>query len=212
MPKNESRISYKTYRTSTLGRRIGHMFGRKESIYSYLDTIFSDSEMPDASGFVFMYGQARRFPEVVDWCREFNVSVVHLMRENSLKILVSRQVAKSRGVYFSTRPLERTAVTLDVNRLEAALKKMDSTVEYHQHLFSTLPYTEVTYENLVTHRNVEFRRILEFLETDMDQELTTDVVKTSPDSLSMLIENYSEVCEVLRGSPYKRFLDDVETA
>ena len=116
-------------------------------------------------------------------------------------------MAKSRGVYFSTSPLEPTVVTLEVGNLEATLRKMDSMVEHYRQSYSNLPYLEVIYENLVAHPNVEFRRILGFLGTDPDEALATDVIKTSPDSLRTLIENYSDVCEALAGSPYKRFLD-----
>ena len=83
MPKNAGQITYRTYRTESLRRRLGHMIWRRKSIYAYLNGVFSNSEMLDAFGFNCMYGQVRRFPEVMDWCREFNVRVVHLIRENS---------------------------------------------------------------------------------------------------------------------------------
>ena len=205
MPKNANPTTYRTYRNLSLERKLKHAFMRRKSICTYLNQTFSDAQKFDAFGFNFLYGQARRFPEVIDWCKQANVKVIHLIRKNTLKVLVSRLVAKKRGVYISTVPVERITVTLNVRTLIPEIQKMESIVDKYQKVFSTFPFMEVFYEDLLAQRSAEYGRIARFLNVDSEGELTTNVVKTSPDRLEELIDNYDDVRRALFDSHPKYF-------
>jgi len=118
---------------------------------------------------------------------------------------VSRLVARKRGVYISTVPVERITVTLNVRTLIPEIQKMESIVDKYQKVFSTFPLMEVFYEDLLAQRSVEYGRIARFLNVDSEGELTTNVMKTSPDRLEELIENYDDVRRALLDSHPKYF-------
>lgn len=207
MTKNTNAITYRSYRTGSFERKLRHAFGRNELIYTYLNEFFRDKKEVDALGFKFMYGQNRQYPQVRQWCKERNVKVIHLIRENTLKIIVSRHVAKKRSVYMSTEPLQPASAKLDIWKLKAEIRKARKLVETNRNLFSACACMEVFYENFVNERGKESKRILNFLEADASEQLTTSLIKTSQDEIGPSVENYQEVCKVLSGSPYEQFLD-----
>lgn len=170
------------------------------------ELFFNEAEV-DAFGFKFMYGQNRRYPQVRQWCKEHGVKVIHLVRKNALKAIVSRHIAKKRGIYMSTKPLEPVRTKLKPRKLVAEIRKAGNMVEKNRVLFSACPYLEVFYEDFVIETGEISKRILNFLETDESQQLTCDLVKTNIDALGPLVENYQEVCKALSGSPYEQLLD-----
>lgn len=206
LPRNANEITYRHWRTASLGRMLKHWLTQQESINAYLEDLCSKQPALDAFGFKLMYGQAKQYPAVVDWCREHDVRVVHLVRRNALKMVVSRQVALKRGVYLSTRPVDAMTVSLDTRRLISDLRKLDTLVQRNRELFSTLPYLETSYEAMLADRDEELRRIMNFIGCDVHLEVSSDLVKTSPDSLETVVDNYGEVCETLAGSRFETYL------
>lgn len=206
LPQNTNEITYRHWRTASPGRMLKHWLAQQQSINAYLEDLCSRQPALDAFGFKLMYGQAKRYPAVVDWCRENDVRVVHLVRWNALKMVVSRQVALKRGFYLSTRPVDAVTVRLDTDRLISDLQKLDSLVQHNRKLFSTLPFLETSYEALMEDRDEELRRIMNFIGCDVHLQVSSDLVKTSPDSLETLIDNYGEVCERLAGSRFESYL------
>jgi hypothetical protein len=65
----------------------------------------------------------------------------------------------------------------------------------------------IQYENLLTHRDREVGRILEFLEVDGEFRLSTNLTKMNPDDLVDIIANYHEVAGILQGTEYESYLD-----
>lgn len=206
MPRNRNAITYRSYRQSSLHRRLRDLLARGESINSYLADVYALQTRYHAVGFKLMYGQADRFPEVVDWCYQNNVRVVHLVRRNSLKMIVSRQIAAKRGVYLSNKPVKPVSINLNVRRLKSQLRRADELVDANRRRFASLPYVEVVYEDFLADQASHLRRILEFLECESGVPLASDLVKTSPDSLEMLIDNYDDVRRALAGTAFEAHL------
>lgn len=204
--RNRNRIAYRAYRNASLSRRLAHLFRRKQLVSDYLDELFAATGDVDAIGFKLMYNQARELPEVVQWVKEHNAKVIHLLRVNMLKTFVSHSVARARGVYHSTKALEPIKVRLDPAKVLAALTRTTQLVETYRGIFAGNPYLEVTYESFAAHRDDESRRVLEFLNVEPLLPLTTDLVKINPDSLERLIENYEEIVRALKGTAYEPFL------
>ncbi|HZD52497.1 MAG TPA: hypothetical protein VE175_05580 [Woeseiaceae bacterium] len=207
MPKNRNEITYRSYRSASLRRRMRHLLRRRQSIGIYLSGIYGEHSGIGARGFKLMYGQARRYPEVVEWCNAADVRVVHLIRRNALKTVVSRQVALMRGVYLSTGPVQPVSVTLDTRRLVPELERAGHLVEENRALFSSLPYVELSYEDFLVGQDEQVRRILSFLDCEENVQLSSELVKTSPDSLDKLIDNYEDVCRSLAGTPFEEYLE-----
>lgn len=207
LSKNRGAIAYRAYRTAFLGRRLAHLFRRKQLIDSYLTNLYTATNGVDAVGFKFMYGQAHKLPEVVAWLKEHDVKVIHFIRANFLKTIVSRRVAYARGIYHSTKTLDVIKVRLQPTQLKTEMARMRGLIEKYRGVFADNPYLEITYEAFVNRQDGETRRVLSFLNIDSFAPLRTDLVKINPDSLQELIENYQEVAAALKGTDFERFLD-----
>jgi LPS sulfotransferase NodH len=153
-----------------------------------------------------MYSQAREFPQVVRWAKKEDINIIHLIRSNVLKMLVSREVAKLRDIYHSTKKVEPIKISLKTFRLKARLKNISRQVDVYRSMFKDIPYLEITYENFVANRDEETRRLLGFLEIDMRVPLISDLVKLNPETLADVIENYDQVAQTLEGTAFERFL------
>ena len=154
-----------------------------------------------------MYGQAKLYPQVIDWCYENDVRFVHLIRNNCLKMTVSRILARQRGLYHSTRAVAPSKVTLNADRILHQLDEMRNKVVQHQDAISRCRNIEVFYEDYVKREQDEAKRILEFLGVDYIAPLSSNLVKINPNSLRDLISNYDEIASRLRGSPYEHLLE-----
>ncbi|MGH7927071.1 MAG: sulfotransferase, partial [Candidatus Binatia bacterium] len=138
---------------------------------------------------------------------ENQIRVVHLVRRNTLKMIVSREIARKRGIYLSTRSLKPVRVMLKTDRLASELRRLESMVDKHRKVFSANCCLEVEYERLIGDCDRETNRILGFLGVEPAGPLGSKLVKTSADSLLELVENYQHVCAALKESPYEGMLD-----
>lgn len=205
---NHNSETYLTYRTATLNRRLAHLFQRKQLIAEYLMNLYTASEPSgDAVGFKLMYPQIRQLPEITAWIKEHKIKVIHLIRQNTLKVIVSHQAAKKRKLYHLTRPLEQVSkIHLPPRKVKTSLVYLTQQVQKYRRIFADNPYLEVTYESFVAHQDYETQRILQFLQIEPFIPLTSPLVKINPDSLPELIENYEEITRVLRGTTFEQFL------
>jgi LPS sulfotransferase NodH len=204
-PKPET---YRTYRTSSLSRRIAHWFQRKQLINRYLADLYATGDgNTDALGFKLMYSQANQLPEVVTWIREHNVKVIHLIRLNTLKAVISHQIAKASKIHHSTRPIaQQVKVSLPPQKVKASLMYRTQQIDQYRQMFSDNPYLEVTYEAFVSDPDEETRHILQFLDIEQFAPLTSPLVKINSDSLTELIDNYDEVARTLKGTAFENLL------
>lgn len=214
MPRNRNEITYRSYRQSSWIHRFTHLLSQQRLVHAYLDHVASSAK-PGASawGFNLMYNQAIKYPATLSWCRRNDVRIIHLLRRNLLKVLTSREVARKRKsttksdpVYLSTKPLPRTTVVLPVASLRTKLDQLAELVDQYRARFADSPYLELEYEMLVADQEAEISRILDFL-CVKKASLHSTLIKTSPDSLRDIIENYQAVCEELRGTKYEACLD-----
>ena len=100
--KKESDYSYRTYFGANYSRKILNVFNRASAVKGYLDEFYSRNNC-GATGFKFMYGQARsfppRFPSVLDYAKKNEIKIIHNICSNYLRLLTSRVSAKKSGVY-----------------------------------------------------------------------------------------------------------------
>ncbi len=205
---NHDPEAYLTYRTANMGRRLTHLFQRKQLIDKYLLDIYSpNGNNTQAVGFKLMYPQIRQLPEIVDLVKEQNIKVIHLIRQNTLKVIASHQAAKKRKLYHITRPLDCISkVHLTPRKVKSSLVYLTQQVQMYRQVFANNPYLEVTYESFVANRDYETQRILKFLQIEPFVPLTSPLVKINPESLSDLIENYDEIVRILRGTTFEHLL------
>lgn len=158
-------------------------------------------------GFQLMYDQLADYRPLQKWVTDSNVSIVHLIRQNALKLLLSRLVAKKTGQYQFAREGSKPKVFLDPTIITAQLDKIVSKREKMSKKFPDNPYLEITYERFFSKYFEESKRIFAFLGVARaEMEFPSFLRKLNPDSLKDRIENYDEIAMVLKGTPYQVLL------
>lgn len=200
---------YYKYRSSSLKRRVAHWLGRDNLIREFLSGLYAENHGTDAVGFKVNYSQINRYPVVVSWIKENDLRIIHLIRSNLLKRLVSHKIANIRDLRHSTRSVETTAVYIDPTILiEDFRRRQDRFARYRKRFADDFkkPFLEVEYESLMADFESEMHRVLEFLEIDDFMPLTSELVKVNPNTLADIVENYDEVKQALAGSEFEPFL------
>jgi hypothetical protein len=194
---------------------------RNHITHEYLDTIYASKQGKAAVGIDVKYNQFEIVYGLAQTLLEKRISVVHLVRQNILKTLLSSrlngmQKELGRKSHDTKLPPPVQVVLKPDVHLFAEFQQRQAQIQFYRALFSErLPYLEVTYEGLVGNSNAGIAhgdtidRVLDFLGvTKGDIELHTQLKKTNPRSLRDLIANYEEVAEVLRKTQWKYLLDE----
>jgi Sulfotransferase family len=201
-PLHHNEFGYGRFLHESMMRRIQNLFMRRKLVESYLDTILNS---PDhrATGFKLILSQSRRYPMVLPYLRRHNTRVIHIVRENVLKTLVSRTTKRVTNVASSTKPVARAPVTLPAEKLPAQLERLRRSNEAWKKETHGMPYLRVTYEDFVAERERELGRMLEFLEVDNLPDVKSSMVKVNPDDMREIIANYDAVERSLKGTPFE---------
>lgn len=197
---------FNEFRSASTGRQIDYIFRRRQLIDSFLTQVFAPADGVEAMGVRLAYSQADKYPEILAWALENDVGIIHLVRENSLKAIVSDFTARKRGVYHSTSKVKRITIQLSPRKLKRRLTGLMKRIEKYRAMFKGRRYCEVSYESFVVNRETETKRILDFLQIDQVVPLTTNLVKQNPDSLEDILENYEEIAQALKDTIFERYL------
>ena len=185
------------------------LFFYKKLVEEFLNhlQVSADPET-QAMGFKLMYNQLN--PKLKNFLLENNYKIVHLIRRNYLKIVISRETAQKREFYHAKEgdEIERVKINLDINVLYQNLDEISIEVEKNRNEFSNFNYHEVYYEDFVEDRDSETLKILQFLSVS-DQGLSNKdfpLKKINTDNLDEIINNFSDVESSLKESKYAAFL------
>jgi hypothetical protein len=159
-----------------------------------------------ATGIRVSYGQTEKYPVVLDWVKESNASVIHLIRKNPLKAIVSHFTAKKRRMYHTTSKVNKVTVRLSPRKLRREATKRLYEIEKYRRLFKHQHYYELNYESFIEDRDDETHRILDFLGIDKFVSLNSNLVKQNPDSLDDILENFQEIKKAFKGSIFEKYL------
>jgi LPS sulfotransferase NodH len=198
---------YYKYRSSSPRRQISHRFRRKQLVYGCLDDYWRT--LPNnvrTIGFKLSYNHVKKYPAIAEWVREHDVRIIHFIRHNILKTILSLETAQRRQVYHSTQKVEPVRIHLHPGKLLRNLTRRTRAIEKYRAMFGDKPYLEVFYESFVADRDSETRRILQFLDIDEFMPLETDLVKLNPNSIEDIIENYEKVAKALEGTVFEKYL------
>ena len=198
------------YRMKNLSNRMRYYTRRQALVNDFLrDDIFTPGADFPAAGFRLIYEMSAKYPQIAQWARQKDARVIHLIRGNLLKTYISTVTA---AIHKMRHPREgaeiRTVkIHIDPQELLTELNKRVALIEEQRQLFSDCHCHEVFYEDFVADRTKESVRMLRFLGVDESRELTTDLLKINPESLSDLVENYEEICAALKGTQHEKYLD-----
>jgi len=139
------------------------------------------------------------------------LSVIHLLRRNRLRILTSLDIALATDRWLEsdkhTRTHEPVTVRIDpetiVDRIEQIARLENSAREN----MCRHSYMELYYEEMVLDPRKEIGRALSFL--GIERSISNEEVglrRQNPNPLSETIENFDEIACVLSGTEYEEYL------
>lgn len=208
---------------------------RAKVIDAYLDHIFteeaylklrdSDHSIPCKSlqviGLDIKYTDFKDESAILPLLRQKNVKIIHLIRKNHLKQLISgyhndMKKKLSRKAHMTYSP-EQVKIKIPVGQnLLSKIKEIESDViNFRKVINQNFEYLEVFYEDLVNTTNLdntgieasELDRIYRFLGVhERPHDLQTNLRKTNSDKLSDIVENYDDVRNTLESAEL-RYLD-----
>lgn len=194
------------FRSASLKRQGDYVLRRKQLIGTFLTELYTSTAGVKVVGIRLSYIQAKKYPEVLEWALENDVGIVHLIRKNPLKAIVSHFSARKRGVHHSTSKAERVAIRLSPLRLKRRLTRLTKQIEEYRAMLAGQRHLEVYYETFTANRDAETQRLLDFLEIDQSVPLTSNLVKLNPDSLESILENYDEITRAFEGTVFEKYL------
>lgn len=197
-------LSYQNYLGHHFLRRFGHYVFRQKVMHRYLEEIYSVPGYK-AIGFKLMANQLRSFPSLIPYINTHDVKVVHVIRENTFAILLSRLVMEARGFAHATSEDKHvTTVTVPTSNLIKRLEEIRNAGLYWNNIFSDCPfYTMITYESLVEKRTSVTRDVLKFIGVDPGIELKSELVRSNKAPISEVVENIEEVRACLNGTEFE---------
>lgn len=195
---------------------------------AFLNSLLTPSVIPAhvrAVGFKVMYNQMSLWPKFAylapragqllqdrplrRWLRSNRVIIIHTLRRNRLKILVSHELAGQTGRFHSRDPASReSSVVVPVRGLQARLRRIEAAERAARHSIRGMPTIEVFYEDYAGAQACEQDvRLCAALGQDLPEAgLSSSLTKVSSDDLRRTIRNYDEVAAKLSGTRFERFL------
>ena len=140
-----------------------------------------------------------------------DIKVIHLKRRNILKTHLSRKraVLTDKWENLDGSEAKERPITLDYEEcLQDFVQTRAWEQEYDQY-FQDHPFLAVTYEDLASNKEVELRRIEDFLAIE-HKPLTPETFKQSRKPLYETIANYDELRTRFEGTPWESFFNEVE--
>jgi LPS sulfotransferase NodH len=199
--------------------------GMRNSFLATLTDSASASEDADAIGFKIMYNQMSLWPKLAylspragrlfedpafrRWLHANRVIVIHTLRRNHLKILVSHRLAAESG-RFHSRDAEaaKRQIVLPVKGLVPRLHLIAAGEKAARTAIRDLPIVEVWYEDYVGSQGPAYEaRLCQALGQQIPPSgLASALTKVSSDDLRDTVRNYDQVVEVLKGTRFEPFL------
>jgi LPS sulfotransferase NodH len=164
-----------------------------------------------AVGFQLMYNQLRDYKYLKEWIHANNVSLLHLTRENILKLYLSRLVARGTGRYHSFQTEANNApfqkIFVDPKTVLPQLRNIFKQRERMSGMFASNSILEFSYEAFFSNYAEVSRNIFSFLGLENAIVKFPSLTKVNPELINDMIENYDEICWVLKGTQFEQFLD-----
>lgn len=195
---------------------------------SFLDTLFDADNIPGdvgAVGFKVMYNQLSLWPTLAyfapkgggllqdrplrNWLSVNDVIIVHTLRRNRLKVLVSHELAAQSGQYHSRDPeSENRSVVIPLIGLKARLRRIEAAERVARATIRGLQTIEIVYEDYVSTGGAEQDAGLctALGQPVLKDGLTSPLRKVSSDDLRDTVQNYDQVATYLSGTRFERFL------
>jgi LPS sulfotransferase NodH len=166
--------------------------------FGYLRRVFARRDGIDAVGFKLMYGHPHVHPGLLAYLAARRTRAIHLVRENTLAQIVSRETAIARGQFRAREGKDVTDVKVHLDiatlrpriaeRAEAVAKARDTLRRYR------LPVHELTYERLKASPRDELAGIAAFLRVEPTEwPMHSSLLQMNRRTLRDVVENADKV-------------------
>lgn len=159
-----------------------------------------------ARGFKLMYNQLKWVLYLKNWIIADNISVIHLVRKNLLRVYISLQRLKKSRIAHTVNRIASEPVYVFKDKLYAFIVKVIKEREHYKQLFSTVPFIEIFFEDFLFNADKEKARVLDFLDVDDAEMKMPGLKKISSIDIKNDIVNYDEIAGFLRGKGFESFL------
>lgn len=162
--------------------------------------------------FKFMVNQLERPRSFVHHLARRGYKVVSIHREDAIGIALSRCIAEQTKIWF-VRSLDRRTtekVTIPLPVLFNALKEVALYYKVQEKVLKGLDYLSINYESdLCLNDNFEYYSKVISNFTGLPNELLTSLSLPTDDRLdSERIENFNEIMDAIKASPYAHYLEN----
>jgi LPS sulfotransferase NodH len=159
--------------------------------------------------FKVMYNQLAH-PTALRYLRENrDIRVLHLSRQNLLKVHVSRILMGKRARVQATGPVEAVQTRVDPQEAIAAMRAARERYRHFESVFRDHPRLALTYESLFDGQRLRAdtaARICEFLGVSL-QPMQSRLVKLNPETLRETVTNYEELAAAIARTEFAELLD-----
>ncbi len=182
---------------------------RPFSIFSYLDAFY---EQEGQNGFKLMYTQLAKHPEIWLYILIKKISIIHLIRQNHLDVIISREmrkVTKTTHRVAGAQESKPAKVTLDSANLVRQLRSLQRNINLARWWIrlSKVRSMEIYYEDLVRDPS-SFGMLGKFLQIkDQEVQPQSKLVKLVRGNYEQSIANYDEVKCILQDSEFAPLLN-----
>lgn len=195
---------------------------------SFLNALVDINGLPHdvgAVGFKVMYNQMSLWPRLAylapragqllqdrplrRWLSANHVVIVHTLRRNRLKALVSHALAAQSGRFHSRDPVAGNhAVIIPLRGLKARLRRIERAEKVARATILGLPTVEVFYEDYIgtDGADQDIRLCAALGQAAPKGGLSSPLKKVASDNLPDVIANYDQVAACLSGTRFERFL------
>jgi hypothetical protein len=159
--------------------------------------------------FKAMYNQLAN-PFALRYLREnTSIRVLHLSRQNLLKVHVSRILMGKRDRVQAVTPVEAVRTYVDPRRAIASIRKARARYAHFEALFSGHPRLPLSYEGLFDDQHLDAgtgRAICDFLGV-APHPMKSKIVKLNPESLREIVINYDELAAAISRTEFAEMLE-----
>ena len=178
----------------------------------YLNNLYTYDGQYDAIGFKLMYDHLFRKPEILVNLLSEGYKIVHLVRENSIDVMLSYAIARENKRFFTEQEVENKKIHLNPHEFNKQVKKQDFKVNLARIILAALPnkILNISYDNLKDNQRETLTKITQFLSVpnvDNQEEITITLKKINQKSPAEVIENYSEIKAIFTGTKFAKYLN-----
>lgn len=210
LPTYRKQYSFYNYLSQAGHSKVVSVILRSPLVTTFLDQLYS-AKQSVAIGFKIMYDQASyrpyKFPMVLTYARKNGIKVIHLVRENSFRVCLSRQFARASKTYHISETQNQSALTIDIPLLLSEIKLLEQKKSWCRSKLKRLDSIEVCYETFIANKPNESVRILNFIGVDESLELHSPLQKVLTAPINEAVINYTELSLAIKNAGYGKFLE-----